>query len=50
MGRKSKIDYNIRVQRLKISKNRHFVFRFTSLPVLPAFDRYFQPEVDDVER
>ena len=27
----------IRVQRVKISKNRHFVFEFTSLPVLTVF-------------
>ena len=27
----------IRVQRVKINKNRHFVFGFTSLPVLTVF-------------
>ena len=27
----------IRVQRVEISKNRHFVFRFMSLPVLTVF-------------
>ena len=30
----------IRVQRVKINKNRHFVFRFTSLPVLTVFNGF----------
>ena len=32
----------ISVQRVKISKNRHFVFKFTSQPVLTVFfNRHF---------